>query len=57
LKPAELLAIRRALGLSQVELARKLEISARAVSRYETGARRITKVLELAVRYLHSKHR
>ncbi len=48
-------ALRRALGLTQVKMAKKLGLSERALSRYETGRRRITKVLSIAVRCL-AKH-
>ena len=38
-----------ALGLSQIELAEKLEIKSNTISRYERGASKIPKAIELSL--------
>jgi transcriptional regulator with XRE-family HTH domain len=50
LRATELRALRLDAGLTQRELARKLGMTIRSLSRYETGARKITRVLAIAVR-------
>jgi DNA-binding transcriptional regulator YiaG len=53
----ELRKIRRAMGLSQDELSKKIDVSARGVRRWENGEVEIPKIAELALRYLAEKNR
>jgi DNA-binding XRE family transcriptional regulator len=55
LKPAALREARRRLGLTQAQLATVLELTREAVNRYESGALRITPVLEFAIRHLEDR--
>ena len=53
---SELRRIRlRVLGLSQADLARRLDIHRNTLVRLETGRRPISKLMEFAVRYLVSE--
>lgn len=50
--PTELVALRRAMRLTQEQLAETLDFARETVSRMETGTRVITRRTELAVRAL-----
>ena len=52
MSPIELINARKALALSQVALAERLEVSREYISRRENGHYPIEKTTELAVRYL-----
>ncbi len=43
---------RSELGMTQEELAKELELCHETIARFETGRRRISKPVELAVKYL-----
>lgn len=47
--------LRRAMGLSQDELSKMIDVSVRGVRRWETGEVAIPKIAELALRYLAEK--
>jgi DNA-binding transcriptional regulator YiaG len=49
--------LRRAMGLSQDQLSKMIDVSARGVRRWENGEVAIPKVAELALRYLAEKKR
>jgi DNA-binding transcriptional regulator YiaG len=49
--------LRRAMGLSQDELSKMIDVSARGVRRWENGEVAIPKIAELALRYLAEKNR
>jgi DNA-binding transcriptional regulator YiaG len=49
--------LRRAMGLSQDQLSKMIDVSARGVRRWENGEVAIPKVAELALRYLAAKKR
>jgi transcriptional regulator with XRE-family HTH domain len=53
--PAQLIQTRKALGLSQAQLAKALDISIRQISGMETGQRDISKVIELAIKQLGAR--
>jgi transcriptional regulator with XRE-family HTH domain len=42
----------KSIGLSQSQLARELDLYVRTISKYETGELAISKVTELALRYV-----
>jgi DNA-binding transcriptional regulator YiaG len=48
--------LRRAMGLSQDELSKVIDVSARGVRRWENGEIAIPKIAELALRYLAEKN-
>lgn len=50
----ELRRIRRGLGLTQAQMAKKLGIARDSLGRYERHARRVTKLLAIAVRCVAS---
>ncbi len=50
--PEQFTKAREALGLAQVELAKKLDVTPRAVYYWEIGQRPISRVLELAMKWL-----
>ncbi len=50
--PAELKQVRKALGLTQQQLATMLQLKRLAITRYEGGARRIPGLVEVAIRQL-----
>lgn len=50
--PAELKQARRALGLTQQQLADELRLKRLAITRYEGGTRRIPGLVEVAIRHL-----
>ena len=52
LKPAELRGIRRRLGLTQLEMAKQLQVSLTQYGAYENGRAPIRRILEYAVRWL-----
>lgn len=52
LKPAEFRFLRKHMGLSGAEFARRLQITHETVSRYETGGRAIPRVMDVLVRAL-----
>jgi DNA-binding transcriptional regulator YiaG len=47
--------VRKAMGLSQDELSKIIDVSARGVRRWENGEVAIPKIAELALRYLAEK--
>ena len=47
--------VRRAMGLSQDELSKVIDVSSRGVRRWENGEVAIPKIAELALRYLAEK--
>jgi transcriptional regulator with XRE-family HTH domain len=49
LTSAQFIKARQALGLSQAKLAKALDLSVRTVSGIETGERKVSKVVELAM--------
>ena len=49
--------LRRAMGLSQDELSKMIDVSARGVRRWENGEVAISKIAELALRHLAEKKR
>jgi len=51
---SDLKRIRLRLGWTQEKMAQRLDISRNSIGRYETGRRRIERVLEIAVRCLAS---
>ena len=53
----ELRRIRRVMRLTQQELAAELGIGRSSVQHYEYGDRPVPRVVELAVRHLHTKRR
>ena len=53
---AEFRKVRRAMGLSQDELSKMIDVSARGVRRWENGEIAIPKIAELALRYLAEKN-
>lgn len=55
--PAELLAARTALGLSQAALAKRLSIDVGTVSRWERGSRLIPPYLHLVIAHLSCRKR
>lgn len=52
MNPAQLIKARKIIGLSQAGLAAALDMSIRQISGMETGARPISKVVELALQAL-----
>jgi len=50
--PKEFRALRKSIKLSQSMLAREMELYVRTISRYETGELPISRVTELALRYI-----
>ncbi len=55
MKPEELKEARRALDLTQDQLAHQLDLELNTISRYETGKQDIPRVVDYAIRYL--RHR
>ena len=49
--------VRKAMGLSQDELSKVIDVSARGVRRWENGEVAIPKIAEFALRYLAEKKR
>jgi DNA-binding transcriptional regulator YiaG len=56
-KPAELKAARKKLGMSQPQLADALGVDRVSVARWETGTRRIPSMLRLALKALQMERR
>lgn len=54
---SEFRKVRRAMGLSQDELSKMIDVSERGVRRWENGEVAIPKIAELALRYLAEKNR
>jgi len=57
MRPAELKALRKNLGMSQAQLAEKLGIDRVTVARWESGMRNIPPMLALALKALKPKRR
>ena len=57
MKPEDLKRRREALGLTQEQLARELEVTVMTVSRYERGVNPIPHVIELALEALERRRR
>ena len=52
MKGGEFKKLRQSMGLSQSQLARELDLYVRTISKYENDDLAISKVTELALRYL-----
>jgi transcriptional regulator with XRE-family HTH domain len=52
---SEFKKLRKSIGLSQAKLAKEMDLFIRTISRYETGALKISRVSELALRYIAEK--